>query len=1651
MKSRHFLIFRRLALLTCTLTLGLTLHAEQELPRLPIRPAPTAAVIDSQDTDAFRAALNDFADWESQATFPQVDAFLQNHPASPWKAALLANLGRVRYQQGCYSLALVHWQQAWNLSKSLEDSAARRMATRTGLELAGLYARLGRAIELEGILVEMEPREIPGSDSERLAGAKAGLSEMLNRPERSFKCGPYALRSILRHLDAPLTSDEPVFLAESTDVGFHLDELRQLSEDVGLNYQSAYRTPGSSWITPAVVHWRSGHYAAILKQVGDRWLVRDPTFQTDLLMTTAALENETSGYFLIPSAPLTIGRRTVAVEEAETIFGKGAPSSQDEEDGCGDDETSSNCPRGMPAYSLSLFKASLIIRDLPLSYRPPVGPEMNFLLTYDPRSTFAHDDDFSSHLGPKWTLNWLSYVEERDTGGSAVVQNGSGKAAGYVIGSATPHARYRSKTTYDAGRDRYIRTHPDGSSEIFGQKITILGSFPRYYLTTTIDPQGNTVTIHYDSLDRITSVEDAMGRHTLFGYDGTDRKIRSISIGDTAVPAQPTNRKVTIAYDLQNRLETLTDAVDIETTFSYNDDFINSMITPYGETTFVRDQGIVESSGGVSIEATDPMGRKERVEYSNQFYQGVAQSASEEETPSGTYDFYENWRWPHEGATLYWDHKTYRTHPPSVSESEEPVNREFATQIHWMRKDDNWGISVPVRSSFKRPLENRLWYSYPNRGYAFRTPMLIGPSAMPDATLQVLDPVNVLEQFNQFAHNDLGHPTRHIDPVGRETERIYATNQIDLLEIRQKTGASTWETLATFGDYAEHLPGIVTDAAGKVWYLDWNAKGQLLTLTDPNSDTTTYTYDHRLDFDPVSDTPSGYGYLYKIEGAVTGSTTTFTYNSDGRPATVTDSEGHTITLGYDDLDRLVRKTYPDATFEKWDYLHLDVHRYTDRLARTTTYLHNANRQLMVETDPEKRITQYDYCSCGAISRLIDPNGNVTRWKYDIQGRVTEKILPDATKTIYQYDPYSGRLINSTDALGQTTEYTYHLDDIIHEITFPDAIHTTAGHTWIWNPNYNRPATLTDGTGTTTWTYHPNDGSTLGAGQIHTINGPLTKDTITRTYDSLGRPTGRQINGTANTLTRQFDSLGRLNEETNRLGTFGYQYLNETHQPEIFTYPDGQSTVLAYKPVNEDRRLERIEHRFANSTLLAAHEYGHDDEGTITTWKQERSGLDTRTWHFGYDAATRLTSAILKNPAETILKTQGWQYDPGDNRIASKTDANGLVPTRHNKLNQLTEHGSGPIRIAGTLDEPGTVKINDEDAKMRNQTLFEAYLEIPPGTHEVKIQARDFSNNTATQFYEIQIAAEPETQFLYDLNGNLTTKTTATGTTTFQWDALDRLITIIYPDTSRSEFTYDGFSRRVRIIEKDATSTIISDKRHLWDDLQIAEERATNGSTVTKRFYPQGVELVTGPAAEDYTYRTDHLGSIREVVNSSGTLTARYDYDAWGVPELVSGTFDLDFRYTGHYYHQPSGLHLAPFRAYDAAFGRWLNADPLGESGGVNLYGYVTNDPLAWVDELGLFPEPPSYLDGIRDIESARKKANECAKSPQDAKDAVRQWEKANQKRGSSVKKNKGFKAPKPPPPPGFEIRIPLILMPPRWMWDLDYLLEQTQRRRGGTC
>ena len=164
------------------------------------------------------------------------------------------------------------------------------------------------------------------------------------------------------------------------------------------------------------------------------------------------------------------------------------------------------------------------------------------------------------------------------------------------------------------------------------------------------------------------------------------------------------------------------------------------------------------------------------------------------------------------------------------------------------------------------------------------------------------------------------------------------------------------------------------------------------------------------------------------------------------------------------------------------------------------------------------------------------------------------------------------------------------------------------------------------------------------------------------------------------------------------------------------------------------------------------------------------------------------------------------------------------------------------------------------------------------------------------------------------------------------------------------FAYDGMSRRTKITEY-TNGTVTSKKLYWWLGGSIACERdgLVSGFPITKRYFGQGV--LQGTTKLFYT--TDHLGSVRELVDDAGTVQAQYRYSTYGERTKETGNLDSDWGYAGLWHHQASGLDLATYRLYDAANKRWISRDPLGEGSDFTLYSYCGNNPISFLDPEGL--------------------------------------------------------------------------------------------------
>jgi RHS repeat-associated protein len=205
---------------------------------------------------------------------------------------------------------------------------------------------------------------------------------------------------------------------------------------------------------------------------------------------------------------------------------------------------------------------------------------------------------------------------------------------------------------------------------------------------------------------------------------------------------------------------------------------------------------------------------------------------------------------------------------------------------------------------------------------------------------------------------------------------------------------------------------------------------------------------------------------------------------------------------------------------------------------------------------------------------------------------------------------------------------------------------------------------------------------------------------------------------------------------------------------------------------------------------------------------------------------------------------------------------------------------------------------------------------------------------------------------------------------FTVDAGNELTNVAVAGQWQSAFVYDGLGRRR--IERDfvwqSGGWVPTNEVHyIYDgDLILQERDAGNRVLVT---YTRGRDLgggiqtaggIGGLLARTDTngsafYHADGLGNVTALINSSNYVVARYLYNPFGQMTAKWGPYaDVnEMQFSSMPHHNQSGFSMYLYRAYDPNLQRWLNRDPIGEDGGINLYGFVGNNPIHYYDPLGL--------------------------------------------------------------------------------------------------
>ena len=233
--------------------------------------------------------------------------------------------------------------------------------------------------------------------------------------------------------------------------------------------------------------------------------------------------------------------------------------------------------------------------------------------------------------------------------------------------------------------------------------------------------------------------------------------------------------------------------------------------------------------------------------------------------------------------------------------------------------------------------------------------------------------------------------------------------------------------------------------------------------------------------------------------------------------------------------------------------------------------------------------------------------------------------------------------------------------------------------------------------------------------------------------------------------------------------------------------------------------------------------------------------------------------------------------------------------------------------------------------------------------------RTASHLSATYGYQPfnKLTSSSSAGYSYDNNGNLISKTDASGTTTFVYDAENRLAQVALPNGLTVNYKYDPLGRRIQ-----RTTSSGANQRYVYDGKDALADLNTDGSVATT--YLSGISIddhlrQTSSATGVSYFLGDHLGTTAGLTDASGGIVEGDSYDSFG---NSSGSARTRYGYTGRERDPDTELLYYRARWYDPQVGRFVTEDPIGVDGGLNLYAYTANNPVLWNDALGLCPQEP---------------------------------------------------------------------------------------------
>ncbi len=664
------------------------------------------------------------------------------------------------------------------------------------------------------------------------------------------------------------------------------------------------------------------------------------------------------------------------------------------------------------------------------------------------------------------------------------------------------------------------------------------------------------------------------------------------------------------------------------------------------------------------------------------------------------------------------------------------------------------------------------------------------------------------------------------------------------------------------------------------------------------STTRTTTYAQSVSY-PTGVTPDPFNFSMLTKTTSTGAMDSVeVYNSTTREKTVTSDEGATSKTTYDANERPISFQIGSDTATTISY------DSSGRLARTVqgtynqkTYAYNSAGFLQSVTNGLSEVTSYFYDLAGRLTSVTLPDTRVIQYSYDANGNMTGVTPPSRPLHAFTFNafelPSEYQPPTLTGVSVVNTQYTYNMDKQLTLITRP------TGDTAAFNYNSTTGllSNITLAGGTNSYTYQTN---------TDLISRIDSADGIRSNYTYYGRNIATEEQRKTATdflvgkVTRTYDWAHRVSNITTQ---------GNASSPNL-------STSITY---NNDSQPTSI------GGMALTYSY---PSGRLATTAFDKIS-DSRTYDTygnlsGYSAYYNPTSG-----SPVLLYSYTLTRDTL-HRITSKTETIGGVTTLYDYDYDSVGRLEG-VYVNSVLSAAYTFDTNgNRTSGSGSGASFTATFDD---------QDRQLTQSTLT--------------YTHNANGDRTQRVTpGTGNTDYTWDAIGNLKTYTTPTGSVFSYGYDGENRLV--MRK--TGTTVNYRYVYADDYRILAK--TTDAGVISQVYQYGTHINTPDTFYNgswYRIITDHLGSPRLVVRASdGVIGQRMDYNVFGrVTNDTSPGFQA-YGFAGGIYFPTEALVKFGARFYDPVPGRWISKDPILFGGGsANLFGYVANDPINFMDPSGL--------------------------------------------------------------------------------------------------